>query len=88
MIMAGTLVLLASVYLFDTSWYAFLLLLPAALITFVLSLIIGHFLAEPLNVLVQKVEAYRAGADVMPRRRRHSSYPSMPGSMMSSTNRS
>ena len=64
MIMAGTLVLLASVYLFDTSWYAFLLLVPAALITFVLSLIIGHFLAEPLNVLVQKVEAYRAGADV------------------------
>ena len=64
MIMAGTLVLLASVYLFDTSWYAFLLLLPAALITFVLSLIIGHFLAEPLNVLVQKVEAYRTGADV------------------------
>ena len=29
-----------------------------------LSLIIGHFLAEPLNVLVKKTEAVRSGADV------------------------
>lgn len=64
MILAGTLVLLACVLWFDTSPYAFLLLVPAALITFVLSLVIGHFLSEPLDVLAKKVEAYRSGADV------------------------
>lgn len=64
MIMAATLIVLVCVLWFDTSPYAFLLLLPAALITFVLSLIIGHFLSEPLNLLVKKVEAYRSGADV------------------------
>ena len=38
--------------------------MPTGLATFVLSLIIGHFLAEPLNVLVKKTEAVRSGADV------------------------
>lgn len=41
-----------------------LLLIPAALLTFTLSLIIGHFLSEPLNLLVKKVRAYRSGANV------------------------
>ncbi len=41
-----------------------LLLIPAALLTFTLSLIIGHFLSEPLNLLVKKVRAYRSGSNV------------------------
>ncbi len=44
--------------------FSFALLLPGALITFVLSLLIGYFLAEPLRLLLRKVRAYRAGAPV------------------------
>ena len=40
------------------------LLLPIAFVTFVLSLIIGYFLAEPLRLLLKKLKAYRAGAPV------------------------
>jgi two-component system OmpR family sensor kinase len=49
---------------FNLSAQAMLLLIPAALLTFTLSLIIGHFLSEPLNLLVKKVRAYRSGANV------------------------
>lgn len=40
------------------------MLIPTAFLTFVLSLIIGYFLAEPLRLLLKKVKAYRAGATV------------------------
>ncbi len=50
--------------MFDLPWYLFLLLLPVSLLTFILSLIIGYFLAEPLRLLLKKVRAYRAGAHV------------------------
>ena len=50
--------------LFEMPWQAFVLLAPAAVITFALSLIIGHFIAEPLTLLVKRVKAYRDGADV------------------------
>ena len=43
---------------------AFLLLVPIGFVVFSLSLIIGHFLSEPLRVLAKKTTAYRAGADV------------------------
>ena len=49
---------------YDVPWQACLLLIPCAFVTFVLSFIIGHFLAEPLRLLVNKVKAYRAGASV------------------------
>ncbi|MBQ9042623.1 MAG: sensor histidine kinase [Eggerthellaceae bacterium] len=41
-----------------------MLLIPVSFLTFVLSLIIGYFLAEPLRLLLKKVKAYRAGAQV------------------------
>ncbi|MBR3181938.1 MAG: sensor histidine kinase [Eggerthellaceae bacterium] len=41
-----------------------MLILPVSFITFVLSLVIGYFLAEPLRLLLKKVRAYRAGAQV------------------------
>ena len=45
-------------------WQFVGLLLPISFVTFVLSLIIGYFLAEPLRLLLRKVKAYRAGASV------------------------
>ena len=51
-------------YRYDVGWQALTLLVPCAFITFVLSFLIGHFLAEPLRLLVNKVKAYRAGAQV------------------------
>lgn len=38
--------------------------MPVGIIAFGLSLIIGHFLSEPLRLLTQKTAAYRAGAKV------------------------
>ncbi|MEG0015279.1 MAG: ATP-binding protein [Gordonibacter sp.] len=40
-----------------------MLLVPMGLVTFILSLIIGHFLAEPLHMLVRKTEVVRAGGE-------------------------
>ena len=42
-----------------------LLLLPCSIFTFLLSFLIGHFLAEPLRLLQFKVRAYRAGEPVV-----------------------
>lgn len=49
---------------YDVPLSSALLLIPAAVITFLLSLLIGHFLAEPLNILVQKAQAFKNGKDV------------------------
>lgn len=64
MLLAGAIIVLTCFIAFGTPPKAFLLLVPTGLATFVLSLIIGHFLAEPLNVLVKKTEAVRSGSDV------------------------
>ncbi len=61
MLLAGAIIILSCILAFGISPKAFLLLVPTGLITFVLSLIIGHFLAEPLHMLVKKTEAIRAG---------------------------
>ncbi len=63
-LLASALLLLVCALAFDIPWQAMLLLIPAAFITFVLSFIIGHFIAEPLRLLVNKVKAYRAGVPV------------------------
>lgn len=63
-LLASALVLFVCTLLFELPWQALLLLLPASLITYVLSLIIGYFLAEPLRLLLRKIKAYRAGANV------------------------
>ena len=62
--MATALVLFACALLYGLPWWSFLLILPVAFLTFVLSLVIGYFLAEPLRLLLKKVRAYRAGAQV------------------------
>ena len=63
-LLASALVLFVCTLLFELPWQALLLLLPVSLITYVLSLIIGYFLAEPLRLLLRKIKAYRAGANV------------------------
>lgn len=50
--------------MFQLPWFVFLLLIPLSFLTFVLSLVIGYFLAEPLRLLLKKIRAYRAGAKV------------------------
>ena len=63
MLLAGAIILLICFFAFGTPPKAFLLLVPMGLVTFVLSLIIGHFLAEPLHMLVRKTEIVRAGGE-------------------------
>ncbi len=64
MLLASSLILFVCTILFGLPWQTFSLLVPAACITFILSLIIGYFLAEPLRLLLRKTRAYRAGASV------------------------
>ena len=64
MLLASSLILFVCTILFGLPWQTFALLVPAACITFVLSLIIGYFLAEPLRLLLRKTRAYRAGVGV------------------------
>ena len=64
MLLASSLILFVCTILFGLPWQTFALLVPAACITFVLSLIIGYFLAEPLRLLLRKTRAYRAGVSV------------------------
>ena len=64
MLFACAVVIIACVIMYDLPPRALLLLVPATVVVYTLSLIIGHFLAEPLNTLVKKVQAYRANADV------------------------
>lgn len=62
--LTGTLALGVWFLCTDVTPLIFLMLAPLALITFALSLIIGHFLAEPLNLLEQRVRAFAAGGEV------------------------
>ena len=57
-------VLLVCLLAWDLPALSFLLLIPVALVVLPLSLLIGHFLSEPLRILAKKTAAYRAGADV------------------------
>lgn len=41
-----------------------MLLVPVGLVVFTFSLIIGHFISEPLRLLAKKIAAYRSGTDV------------------------
>ena len=63
-LLASALVLLVCAVIYQLPLGIFLLLIPASFITFVLSLVIGHFLAEPLRLLLKKLRAYWAGAKV------------------------
>lgn len=64
MLLAASLALGVCVLAFDTPLVAGALLLPAACLTFALAMLIGHFITEPLAVLIKKARAQRAGAEV------------------------
>lgn len=63
-LLAGAVIVLVCFLAFDVTPKAFLLLIPVGVVVFALSLVIGHFLSEPLRMLARKTSAYRAGADV------------------------
>lgn len=62
--MATALVLFICEVLYGLPWMSFLVIVPISCLTYVLSLIIGYFIAEPLRLLLKKIKAYRAGAPV------------------------
>ncbi len=61
---ATALCLVVCMFAFDVPLASLLLLAPAAVVVFCFSLLIGHFLAEPLSDLAKKTAAWRQGADV------------------------
>lgn len=63
--MASGAILLICQVLYGLPWSTLLLLIPIAAVVFVLSLVIGYFIAEPLRLLLRKTRAYRAGATVV-----------------------
>ena len=63
-LLACSIILFVCELIYELPWISFLIVLPVTAVTFVLSLIIGYLLAEPLRLLLKKVRAYRAGAVV------------------------
>lgn len=63
-LLASATVLSICFFVFDLSPRAFLFLIPVVLIVFPISLLIGHFLSEPLRLLTNRALAYRLGADI------------------------
>ena len=63
-LLAGAIIVLISFLAFDLTPKAFLLLLPIGCVVVPLSLIIGHFISEPLHHLAKKAAAYRSGIDM------------------------
>jgi len=58
MVLAGILTIIINMILFDGKPRAFILIIPSAIIVFLLSLLIGHFLTEPLRSLDKTVRAF------------------------------
>ena len=57
----GVCILMGCHFVFGVSWYAFLFLVPAGILSFGLSLLIGYFLAEPLQLLIKHARTYHVG---------------------------
>lgn len=66
MLFAGVVVTFCLVLIFDVTPLAFLFLIPAAIIVFCISLMIGHFLSEPLRILCSNVSAVAKGGSPVP----------------------
>lgn len=62
--MASGIIIVVCEVLYGIPWITTLLIIPITLLVFILSLIIGYYLAEPLRLLLRKTRAYRAGASV------------------------
>lgn len=64
-ILACALVLFVCEILYELPLISFFVIVPVSCVTYILSLIIGYFIAEPLRLLLRKIKAYRAGANVV-----------------------
>ena len=62
--MASAIVIVVCIFAFDAPWFSIALLAPVVLVVFLLSLLIGHFLAEPVTLLVRKTRALKQGQNV------------------------
>lgn len=60
-IFAGASVALAGILMFECPPIFLLCVVPVAYISYFLSLIIAHFISQPLRELIHKAQAYRAG---------------------------
>lgn len=63
--MASGVIIFVCMMVYDIPWTSFFLIIPIVSVVYILSLIIGYFIAEPLRLLLKKTRAYRAGANVV-----------------------
>ncbi len=60
-LLACTLVALAAVHFYHAPYALFVFVIPISCATYFLSMLIAHFLSQPLRNLTQKAQAYRQG---------------------------
>ncbi|MCL2826752.1 MAG: HAMP domain-containing histidine kinase [Eggerthellaceae bacterium] len=65
MLLAGIIATLLGIFFFNEAPGGFLLLIPVTFIVFFLSLLIGHFVTDPLRVLVRATKAFIDGNSSM-----------------------
>lgn len=66
MLFASTTIVFICVVFYETTPLAFLLLIPATVVVFIVSLMIGHFLTEPLRLLCRNVSTFVQGGQRIP----------------------
>jgi len=65
MLLAGIVIVLANIFFLEGSPWGFFLLIPATILVFFLSLMIGHFFTDPLRVLDRATRAFIEGSAPM-----------------------
>ena len=63
-LLAAVVTAVVCMLVYDASIAVLLVLIPISIIIFCISLLIGHFLSEPLSDLAKKMAAFRSGAPV------------------------
>lgn len=66
MLFAGVVIITVCVFAFDVTPITYLFLIPAAILVFLLSLLIGHFLTEPLQILCSNISEFVKGGQRVP----------------------
>ena len=63
-LLAAVVTAVVCMLVYDASIAVLLVLIPISVVIFCISLLIGHFLSEPLSDLAKKMAAFRSGAAV------------------------
>ena len=63
-LLAAVVTAVVCMLVYDASIAVLLVLIPISVVIFCISLLIGHFLSEPLSDLAKKMAAFRSGAPV------------------------